>query len=485
MKEYTIPLIIRGRVIEDHLVRFEARRGVIAFHAPDVCAYFDDIVLRDPAGLSDLYSISLDEIIGYLADLGTRLSPDANAHVARAIDMGILTSGLSAGALRGMYCAMAANLNARFLREVVEQNIGSRFLEGWDKRSLDECEVSIRAFGSRTVHLNAGNGPAVALFGLINGSLLRCDNIIKSPSNDPFTAVAIALTMIEMAPDHPLTKHMTVAYWKGGDVAFEKRLYQPNVIDKIVAWGGQSSMDSIRGYLQPGLDLIALDPKISASIIGSEALATDESMDQTAERLARDFGYFNQEGCVSARIAYVASGTDAEGVQRLDTLGKKVFAALKNLPAHLSTPHPAFDPILREEIEGIRYSDGYRVIGCKGNDGGVIVSQNNEPVDFRDRLACRVINLVPIDDVAEAIAYLTVHTQTVGVYPNDLKIAIRDRCLLQGVQRLTDLGCATFEGMAYPHDGLELMRRMARWGVMESFQPSIVKQGAGLAHTKV
>lgn len=114
---------------------------------------------------------------------------------------------------------------------------------------------------------------------------------------------------------------------------------------------------------------------------------------------------------------------------------------------------------------------------------GVIVSQSNEPVDFRDRLACRVVNLVPVDKVSEAVRYLTVHTQTVGIYPDQLKFEIRDQWFFRGVQRVTDLGCAAFEGMANPHDGLELMRRMARWGVMESFTSEVMDRGTGMAIT--
>ena len=35
------------------------------------------------------------------------------------------------------------------------------------------------------------------------------------------TALAIARTLADVAPNHPLTKHLTVAYWKGGDTAVE------------------------------------------------------------------------------------------------------------------------------------------------------------------------------------------------------------------------------------------------------------------------
>ena len=96
--------------------------------------------------------------------------------------------------------------------------------------------------------------------------------------------------MGDMAPDHPLTKHLAVAYWKGGDVAVEEQLYRPEHIEKIVAWGGFASVNHVTRYLQPGLELIALDPKRSASIIGPEAFDDEATMRDVALRAASDVG---------------------------------------------------------------------------------------------------------------------------------------------------------------------------------------------------
>lgn len=480
MKEYTVPLIIRGRIIEDELVRYEARRGHIALLTPDVNKYFNEIVLGDPASLQQCYSVSLDNILDFLEELGQRLHPDKNEDIRLALEMNMQSSGQSPEILRTAYVSFAANLRRSVVEEAVDQNMGREYLEGWKPRHLHDREALVRAFGSRVVHMNAGNAPNVALHAVINGAVLRCDSIVKSPSNDPYTAVAIAKAMIAMDPDHPVTRHMTVAYWKGGDEAFEKRLYDTRHIDKIVAWGGPASMDHIRKYLTSGLDLIALDPKVSASIIGEEALASEENMAEVAGQLAKDFGYFNQEGCGNSRLAYVVCGTDDLSMERLNRFGREVVKALQDLPAAYSSPHPAFDPVLRDEIDGIRYSDAFRVFGVKGNEGGVIVSQQQEAVEFSDRLGGRVINIIPVATLDDAVNAVTIHTQTIGVYPNSIQEAIADRCMLRGAQRLSPLGCIAYEGLGYPHDAMEIMRRLARWGVRESFDESVAQTGAGM-----
>src|SRR3546814_11642174 len=91
------------------------------------------------------------------------------------------------------------------------------------------------------------------------------------------------------------------------------------------------------------------------------------------------------------------SGTDEDGLKRANRLGELTFAALQTLPDHLSTPHKAFDHGLKSEIDAIRLGeDDYKVFGGRANEGAVIVSQEDYPVDFSGNLACRVGNIVPI-----------------------------------------------------------------------------------------
>ena len=106
-----------------------------------------------------------------------------------------------------------------------EHTVGIPYLEGWVERTMtDGRRAAVRAFGARAVHIIAGNSPLIAALTVIRNAITRSDAVIKTPSNDPLTALAIVRTMVDIAPDHPLTRHVSVAYWKGGDTAFEERL---------------------------------------------------------------------------------------------------------------------------------------------------------------------------------------------------------------------------------------------------------------------
>ncbi len=479
MPEYEIPLIIRGKAIREHMVTFPVRRAGMTFRTPDVRQFVDQLVLRDPIGMEDLYRITVSEIIDFLEQLASRLSPAKNAHIQLALEMCLQANVQSRDILYSIYENTRNSIRRPQLQESIDNSIGMAVLDGWESRKHSDKELLVRAFGARTVHLNPGNSPAAALAGLIQGAMLRCDNIVKFPSNDPYTATALALTMIDMAPDHPITKHYSVGYWKGGDRGVEEKLYQPANIEKIVAWGGWASMRQVRSYLAPGIDLVALDPKVSASMIGREAFASQDTIAYVAKQVAKDVGLFNQTWCSNARVVYVESGTDAAGLKQLYHLGRLIHAAVQALPAQFSSVSPDFSVALRQDIEGIRNSERFRVIGAEESEGGVIVSQESRPVDFKDLLSGRVVNLVPLDRIGDALQWVTMDTQTIGVYPESLKDKLRDRLAMRGAQRITNLGCAAFEGGGGPHDGMEVNRRVVRWVTIENFDPEIVERGTG------
>ena len=154
-----------------------------------------------------------------------------------------------------------------------------------------------------------------------------------------------------------------------------------------------------------------------------------------------------------------------------------VFEAIQSMPEHLSTSAVRMESELKDEIMGLKLSgDDFKVIGC-GVEGGVIISQISEPVDFSRILANRIANLVPIDDVNTAIESVNAYTQTIGVYPESLKSKVRDQLAFHGGQRIVSLGYASNAALMSAtgaQDALEPMRRMCKWIVDESCDPDVV-----------
>jgi hypothetical protein len=468
VKSFAVPFVVRGRIYDEATIEHEGPG--FRFVTPDPFDVLPELPLGSNTGMADLHELSLSDIVGFLADLGKRLNPDENPYMREAFELSVYTSNLPEQVLRTIY---AEHLDFFFRPEVladaVERRIGAAFLEGWvDEKGPDGRSIRIRAYGARTVHVIAGNTPGVAAITIARNALTRGDAIIKTPRNDPMTAAAIAATMVGFAPDHPLTRHVSVLYWRGGDQSIEPRIFSSATIDKIVAWGGSEAINNAGRYVGPGVELIALDPKRSMSLIGPTALDGGTGQAEAAQRLARDVGLFNQEGCVSPRVAYVCTQGVADAGARVRAFANDVYSALGTLPPSYSAPVERLPMALAEELKVAELVGEPWVVGG-GTAGGVVVSSNGEAVEFAEQMACRYVNLVPVKDFDEVIGSITSTVQTVGVWPESLRSDLRHRLSLAGVQRIVSLGGATnpFGNQAIPQDGIEVLRRMCRWIVDE------------------
>src|SRR3546814_12413778 len=83
----------------------------------------------------------------------------------------------------------------------------------------------------------------------------------------------------------------------------------------------------------------------------------------------------------------------------------------------------------------------------------------------------------PIDDVEIALRSVSAYTQTIGIYPEELKRRVRDRLAFQGAQRIVSLGAATMMDIAGPQDGIEPLRRICKWILEEETDPEVFEAG--------
>ena len=473
-----VKMVIRGKVIDDNLISIGGREENSGFQTPDISRYIGELSQNNPNSMTNLHELSVNDIIDFLVELGERLNIETNPLMQEACRHSHNTSGLTPSIVDFSYShEVIKQVYSRESLLAIANQVGVDYLDGWVETPEPHGGVTaVRCFGARTLFIVAGNSPVVSSIALVRCILLRSDGIFKAPSNDPFTASAIIQTMVEMAPDHPITKHVSVAYWAGGDTEIEEQLYQPHNIEKICAWGGYASMKHVTKYIQPGLELISFDPKLSCSFIGAQTFDTGESMREAAGLLARDAFGLNQSGCSNARQVYVETGTDEDGVSNLQRFGRYVYDAMLELPPSISTKPLHYNPELKRNVDALRMDDDwYTVIGGENDEGAIIVSHLSDAVDFAGDLADRTVNLIPVDNVDDILNRISAYTQTMGVYPENVKSQVRDKLALAGVQRFVSLGNAIGASDTGPADGLEPMRRMGKW-IADEVDARFVKQ---------
>jgi len=461
------PLIIRGQEVTAADLMYQSFNEKVQFHYPDPRPLLNQIVLSDPIQLQrDFAHVRVGEIIDFLAEAGKAMTLN-HARMEKACRFSIPFSALPESIVKGSYDLIPIVFSKMALRTMVENEVGSKYLDGWVEMPYADKIARRRAYGARTLHFISGNVPVVAALSIARAALIKSDNIIKVPPNDPLTAWAIIGAMLDVDPNHPVTKHFSVLYWSKELQDFEHDLIQPRYLEKIISWGGalggiNSTLN--HGNLQAsGIDVIALGPKFSISILGKEAFTTSEGIEQTAKLTARDAGSFNMESCGSSRFHFVQASPD-----QAKEYARHLYQHMQLQDPSLSAMPKNFPADLRNEINAARAQDEfYYIVGGERDEGAVVVSLTGELPDFFPMH--KVVVVIPFNEPAQLTDHIHPSTQTVGIYPESLKKSLRDILVARGVCRFISIGHTVEYSIGGPFNSYEIMRRACRWILDESY----------------
>ena len=101
----------------------------------------------------------------------------------------------------------------------------------------------------------------------------------------------------------------------------------------------------------------------------------------------------------------------------------------------------------------------YRIWG--GYEGKGLVIRSDDPVEFDPD--DKIVNVVPVERLEDAVKYVNVATQTIGIFPPSRKAELRDALASAGAQRIVNLGATMGVQLGLPHDGFYPLHRMLRW----------------------
>ena len=402
------------------------------------------------------FDLTLKEIIDFLAAIGERMDLEENEYLQHALEQSVACSALGRRILTKSYQALAHAFSPKSLWFQVDNEVGRDLLDGWKEVPDVNGRVRrIRAFPPRLVHVLAGNAPGVTAGSIARGALSKGVHLLKLPSNDLFTGTAILRTMAEVDASHPVTQSFSCVYWRGGDPEVEGALFRAQYFDRLVAWGGDAAIRSAIQYMAPGFDLVSFDPKVSISLLGREALASPDSMRESAAAAATDCSLYNQEVCAASRFVY-AEGEQAELSPWCELLAQELAverewsdAIVTNLPGEI-----------KAEVDVLRAMEPmYQVFGR--DDGSGLVVLSDEPVDFHP--SAKTVNVVCVPSLESALMYVNVATQTIGLYPKERSVELRDQLAARGMQRLVPLGEVIQVAAGFPHDGFLPLHRFLKW----------------------
>ena len=430
----------------------------------------------------DLLALPVREILDYLGAVRDVLAGAAPL-LADAAGLSAAATVLDPRSLQLSFRMLPLLLDPEAMGEAIDRELGMhgvpgrQFLDGWipasarihrgmNARARDAIfdggaapdaggTVSLRAVPTRQLHVTAGNSPLLPCVSWLRAMQTKGAAVIKCPVEATATTAVLALAMHAVDARHPIARHTSLVYWKGGDRTIEDVLLAPNVFDRLVVWGAWESVEDL-ARRAPHLKSVIFKPRYGVSLIGREPLASD--LERTAIAAASDSTIANQQACVSSLVHYVEA--DEEGALRYcDALAGALARWDEKLPAS-----PTAEAIGRlRRLQRGAGLDG-RWWQNRGADGpGSAVLLVREPFEIAAHPMCRLVVVRRVDSLSEALPFLTGAISTAGVASESRRLELRDRIAAAGVSNIMPLGECERAYAGMPHDGMRVLSELVNW----------------------
>jgi acyl-CoA reductase LuxC len=335
--------------------------------------------------------------------------------------------------------------------------VGSDILSDGLTSELHSYKALVRAMPTRQLHITAGNSPLVPLISMLRAVWTKSPCALKLPSGAVFPGSLVALVAATAAPHHPITRHLSMVYWRGGDESVERMLFLPGAFDRIVVWGAPDSVASVRERAR-FTKIICFNPRYSVSFIGHEAFSQPGDLDEVAARAVCDSMVENQKACIASLVHYVEGSV--EDAERYAAAVERSLARWdEQLPHPLLNHHRA---LLKRLERGALLDSSVHLREVNGTYcSGVVVA----PHDFaiKDHPMCRLIVVRPVASLDECLRFLHAGVATVGIIPDDRRRALRDRVAAYGVSNIVPLGHAGATAIGSSHDGMLVLSELVDW----------------------
>lgn len=448
--------------------------------------------MTDPAALipqdiddqiRSLHPLDFDSVAAYVDALGRAMAP-SGALVTRALPLAVACSDQPECFVRLGFADVHAAFDGTALGRAVDRELeyggrpGRVYLNGWSDIPDDIAAGAmataranmagstgsaarrrrLRAVPTTQLHITAGNSPVVPAISALRAFATKGAVTVKLPSGALVAGAAFALAMHVAAPEHPLTRHASIAYWRGGDEAVESVLLRHGAFERIVVWGSRASVDAV-ATRAAGTKTLVFNPRYGISLIGRAALAPG-TIEEAARRAAQDTFVWNQQACIASLVHYV-EGSGADIDRYCAALTQEL--ALWDM-AHDHRPDRAMVGRIRGARRG-ELSDGKWSVNGPPTAPTSAVVRMDRGFDLSAHPQARVVVVRAVSDLAETLNLMHPGVSSVGIFPLERLDGLRDEICGRGVTSAIPLGEADTVFAGSPHDGMRALSELVSWSV--------------------
>ncbi len=442
---------------------FESAAGRVDVEVPVLSAAQMTALARRvrEASRRHLKTMTVSQIVAVIDRAMARLLDPQDPYRQQADRLLPIITGYDAEMVRLGLTAFCKTFRAPQLQRFVAEDFANPKL-------LDEFQPrpkggAARAFGPELLfHSWAGNVPALPLWSLVCGLLVKAGSIGKLPSAEPLFASLFARLLGEVHP--PLADCLAVVWWKGGDEEQADAVYAE--ADTVLAYGGNATLDEIRRRLPVTTRFLPYGHKLGFGMVGVAALDPLRGP-ATARLAAHDVMRYDQQGCYSPHVFYVERGGQVSPREFAHYLAGELANLQHRFPRRaLALEEVAAVAGWRQagELQSLSTAGGVELIGGDGAAWGLTYSE--QPQALAPTALNRSIQVVAVERLDDVIAQVQAHRpflQTAGlaVAPAEL-FRLSELLGAAGVTRISAIGSMTSPEAGWHHDGrfnlLDLVR---------------------------
>ncbi len=418
-----------------------------------------------------LKALTVSQVIAIVDRAIARLLDPADPYRRQADQWLPIITGYDAQMVRLGLTAFFKTFRAPQLRRFVAEDFANPKL-------LDEFQPApkggaTRAYGpGLLVHVWAGNVPALPLWSLVCGLLVKAGNIGKVPSAEPLFAGLFARLLAEIHP--PLAACLAVVWWKGGDEAQAAALFDR--ADVVLAYGGNDTLEQIRRQVPVTTRFLPYGHKLGFGMISRAALDARGAL-STARAAAHDVVRYDQQGCYSPHVFFVERGGRIAPREFAQYVGGELANLQHRFPRRrLSLEEGASAAGWRQKLELQALSaENVDLIG--DGDAPWCVAYVDEAQPLATSALNRTLQIVAVDTLEQVVAQVAAHRpflQTVGLAAAPAELLRLAELLGEaGVTRIAAIGSMTAPEAGWHHDG--------RFNLLDLVRIVEVEQSAELA----
>lgn len=412
------------------------------------------------AASEHLQALSVSAIVGILDAAVARLLDPADPY-RRELDVLLpVVSGYDAEMVRLGLTGYLQSFRAPQLHRFVAEDFAN-------PKVLDEFQPAvkggaIRAFGpALLVHSWAGNVPALPLWSLACGLLVKAGTVGKLPSAEPVFASVMARLLVAVHP--PLAGCIAIVWWKGGDEESARAVF--GAADTVLAYGGNDAIAQVRAQVPVTTRFLGYGHKLGFGLVGRAALDVQRAP-ATARLAAHDIVRYEQQGCYSPHQFYVERGGKVAPREFAQYLAAELANLQQRFPRRaLALEEAAAVGGWRQAAE-LRALAGADVQVLGDADSAWSVAYADQPQALAPTGGGRSIVVSAVDALDDAVGLVAPHAaflQTVGIAAEPRELyRLGERLGTAGVTRICALGAMTSPEAGWHHDGrfnlLDLVR---------------------------